>query len=248
MKILIDDGKVILPEYLQQRLGLPKQQQDVYLFVAAHTNAFAEQILEHYHPDSPTPESIDAAKKHCKKIRAACKTVHLAKQYGASKGKIFHTLREAGFPMEFEDVAQLCDDWDRLFGGTKKFHNKLLSEWKARGGWFYNLLRRPLATDDGKKKDLVNTYCQSTGHDLLLKYLCHVEMLRTEYDVEMYPWIVDYHDESIWEAPEQEVERAQWVLEQALVNLNKELEQFLIVPIKGSVEIADTLADIKVEE
>ena len=105
-----------------------------------------------------------------------------------------------------------------------------------------------MASDQEKVRDLVNTFCQSSGHDILLKLLCHIDMLRAENSVEMYPWIVDFHDETIWEVPEYQVDQARLVFETALANLNEELKPFLIIPIKGDVEVVDNLAQIKVEE
>jgi DNA polymerase I-like protein with 3'-5' exonuclease and polymerase domains len=219
---------------------------DVYLFVAAHIGVFKDKIYQYYDPYNPTPEGIANAKKHCKTERSLTKTVHLAKQYGAGAPKLFHTFREAGQPLEFDEVREICSDWDKLFNGTKQFAKKLEQEWHS-SGYIQNLLFRPLAVDGEKLKDLVNRFCQSSGHDLLLKFLCHVNQLRRELDVPMVPWILDFHDETIWEVPEAAVSEAAGVLREALARLNAELAGFIDIPITGGVEIVDTLAEIKCE-
>jgi DNA polymerase I-like protein with 3'-5' exonuclease and polymerase domains len=217
---------------------------DVYLFVAAHIGAFKDKILQYYDPYEPTAEGIADAKKYCKAERQLTKTVHLAKQYGAGAPKLFHTFREAGHPLEFEEVREICADWDKLFIGTKQFAKKLEQEWYSRG-YIQNLLYRPLAVDADKTKDLVNRFCQSSGHDLLLKFLCHVDVLRTMMATPMKPWILDFHDETIWEVPEERAQEAADVLQMALGQLNKELADFIDIPIKGDVEIVETLAGVK---
>lgn len=222
-----------------------KDTQDVYLFNGAHIQVFADKIRSYYDPENPTKETLAAAKKYCKAERSANKTVHLAKQYGAGPYKIYHVLRESGFPLDIEIVKQVCDEWDQLYAGTKKFEVKLETEWKSRGGWFYNLLLRPICVAEDKLKDAVNRYCQSSGHDILLKFLCYLERFRQERSITMYPWIVDYHDETIWEVPNDQVEAAKQAFEDALVALNKELSVVLTVPVKGSVEVAQSLAEIK---
>jgi DNA polymerase I-like protein with 3'-5' exonuclease and polymerase domains len=219
---------------------------DVYLFVAAHIGAFKDKISQYYDPYNPTAEGIANAKKHCKTERSLTKTVHLAKQYGAGAPKLFHTFREAGQPLEFDEVREICADWDQLFNGTKQFAKKLEHEWFGRG-YIQNLLFRPLAVDSDKTKDLVNRFCQSSGHDLLLKFLCHVDQLRTELAVPMVPWILDFHDETIWEVPEAAVAEAAGVLREALARLNNELAGFIDIPIKGDCEIIDNLAAVKCE-
>jgi DNA polymerase I-like protein with 3'-5' exonuclease and polymerase domains len=232
---------------LLQLYGPEAKPNDVYLFIAAHIAAFSEKVKLYYNPYHPTQDGIALAKKHCKAERQLTKTVHLAKQYGAGAPKLFHTFREAGHPMEFEEVRQICTDWEELFSGTKKFARKLEQEWHQRGGYIYDLLWRPITVDADKTKDLVNRYCQSSGHDLLLKFLCHVDMIRQERAVPMAPWILDFHDETIWEVPEEHAEAAADVLRAALVAMNEELTDFLDIAIKGDVEIADNLSDIKCE-
>lgn len=232
---------------LMKLYGPDAKPNDVYLYNAAHFSAFAEQVRQWYDPDNPTEESISLAKKHCKKIRGVSKTVHLAKQYGASAGRIFYTLRDAGFPMPFEDVEQICEEWNSLYRGTKQFETKLKREWFARKGWFYNLCVRPLSACSQKEKDLVNTFCQSSGHDILLKYLNIIQHLREERKVEMYPWILDQHDETVWEVPDHSIVAAEQIFKDALTMLNEELSCILIVPVKGDTMVCDTWADIKCE-
>lgn len=233
---------------LMRLYGPDQAPNDVYLYNAAHISAFKDKIRSYYDPYNPTKESIASAKKECKKERAANKVVHLAKQYGAGANRIWHILRENKVFLDIKDVYKICEEWDELYAGTKKFEQKLKYEVSENNGIFYNLLQRPLAVHEDKLRDVLNTYCQSSGHDILMKYLCLIDLLREERSVTMKPWILDFHDEVMFEAPDDHVESAVKILQDALQILNEELAAIpLVVPLTGDVEVVDTLAQIKCE-
>ena len=156
---------------LMKLYGKNAKPNDVYLYNAAHMKVFADKILKVYDPHNPTPESIAAAKKEFKALRGISKTIHLAKQYGAGVGKIYYTLVEQGFKITWEETKSLCDDWNKLYQGTEAFGEQLEREWHDKGGYIHNITHRPLTVDRDKLKDLVNRYCQSSGHDILLLFL-----------------------------------------------------------------------------
>ena len=230
---------------LMKLYGPEAKPNDVYLYVAAHIGIFSDTVREYYDPDNPTPEGIGLAKKNCKQIRSTCKTVHLAKQYGAGVGRIKYTLAEQGIELSWEDAKAVCEDWDELFKGTKEFEEQMNKEWESNGGYVYNLVHRPIAVDSEKRKDLVNRYCQSSGHDFLLVYLAYIQELRKERSVEMYPWISDFHDETMWEVPVNQIDEAKQILLDSLVKLNEFLG--LTVPVDGDTMIVETLMEVKCE-
>lgn len=219
---------------------------DVYLYNAAHFPMFAEEVRRYYDPERPTPESIALAKKACKRTRNINKTVHLAKQYFAGTKKIYSTLLEEEVDTTYEETEGVCQSWDQLYTGVKRFNDQLLAEWEFNGGWIYNGVFRPIAVHESRVKDLVNSFCQSSGHDVLLLLLEAIERRRLKSRLKMYPWIVDFHDETIWEVPTADAEGAAELLTLALADVNAELQPE--IPIKGSPTICDNLAEIKVED
>ena len=216
---------------------------DIYLFVGSHIPAFRDHIRRWYDPDNPTAGGIKLAKKHAKRERGICKTVHLAKQYGAGARKIWSTLVEAGEDVSLEEIMLVSQAWNDLFVGIKDFERQLLAEWEHNKGWIHNGVNRPIAIDESLTKDIVNRYCQSTGHDILLWHLWEIEQRRG--DCKMYPWIVDFHDETMWEVTDADIPQAISVIERALARVNKALAWD--IPISGSCETGSTLADFKVE-
>jgi DNA polymerase I-like protein with 3'-5' exonuclease and polymerase domains len=219
---------------------------DIYLFTAAQIPGLGDNILKYYDPDNPTEESIALAKKHCKPDRAVAKVVVLASNYNAGPSKIHETLTLSGHDISMDEVERIHENYWELYKGIAQFATTLKQEWRRNKGYILNGLGRPLTVAEHLTKDLVNRYVQSTGHDLLMLYIAKIQKLRVERGVEMYPWIVDYHDETMWEVPVKAVEKAVLVFKDALKWLND--NRITAIPVKGDVLVADNLAQIKIEE
>ena len=239
----ISGDKVEIPADEQQRLGLAPISQDIYLFVAAKIPALGAEIREYYDPDNPTPEGIALAKKHCKQARSIAKVVVLAANYNAGPLKIQETLRFGGIDLPLSQVKEIHRAYWRLFYGVKRFEERLADMWSARKGWIPSVLGTPICVDSEYVKDIVNRFCQTSGHEILQLWIYHIDRLRTERGVEMHPWIVDLHDETIWEAPEAQAAAAAEVIRDALAATNAELG--MGIPIKGPAMIIDNLAQVK---
>lgn len=222
---------------------------DVYLFVGGQLpgSIGADIALAGYDYLHPTPEGIAAAKKQCKGQRAIAKTVVLASAYGAGVGKIHRTLRLSGIDISETEVFDIHRTYWEIFSGVKKYGRRLESEWRARGGWVLNGIGRPIGVAEDYKKDIVNRVIQSTGHDILVKY---IRILATELGERRIPWhpiVIDFHDESLLEVEEKYAEEVRVVMQDVVYEkLNQELGG--IIPLKGSAVIAKNLADVKLED
>jgi hypothetical protein len=249
---------IVLTEYskdptLMSLYGPNAKPNDVYLFNAAHMSMWSNKVRTIYDPSNPTPETIAAAKKEFKTIRSISKTVHLAKQYGAGSFKIYQTLlennvvdEESGQPLTREAVDRISEDWHALYAGIASFEQKLVAEWEFNRGWFYDGLYMPTLLHESRLKDIVNTFCQRTGHNILLFMLSYINDERKSRRIPMYPWIVDYHDETVWEVEESYAEAALQLLKDAYTYINDLLQP--TIPIKGGFTVCDTLASIKCED
>jgi hypothetical protein len=233
-------------DVLWKLYGPTAKPNDIYLFIGANSTLYSKKFRRYYDPDNPTAEGIAKCKKHFKHERNICKKIQLMKMYGAGVKNIHMTLNEEGIEIDLADVIKFDRDWKRLFAGIKKFDRELSGVWEHNGGWFKNGVGRPMALDGGMLKDLVNRYCQSTGHDVLLHTLGIINELRTTRGVEMYPWIVDYHDEWIFECKEQDVDKVVQIYADAVAEVNKVLGWQ--VQVKAEPQVAYTLADIKCED
>lgn len=238
----------ILAEFSQDKTllslyGPNAKPNDVYLLVASKIDALGREIRKHYDPENPTPESIAAAKKYCKADRGVAKTVHLAATYLAGPQKIHETLTLAGVEITLREVKAIHKQYWELFGGVKAFQEKLTNIWEGNSGWVPSALGLPICVPAALLKDINNRFCQSSGHQFLQTFIYYVDKLRTDRAVEMYPWIVDLHDETIWSVKEGHEDTAAKIFTDALAEANKELE--FGIRIKGEPIICSTLADIK---
>jgi DNA polymerase I-like protein with 3'-5' exonuclease and polymerase domains len=218
---------------------------DVYLWLAAKIPELAKEVCKYYDPDAPTPMGIAAAKKHCKRDRAIAKKAKLSWDYGAGAPKLHAELQFDGIEITLGSVRKIHATLGKLFAGIKAFEQRLLSLWEANGGWIPNISGRPLAIPERLKKDIVNRIIQSSAHDVLQVYLYYVDKLRTERGVPMVPWIVDFHDQTIFEVPEERAAEAAAILTDAVALVNQEFGFY--VPMSGEAQIVNNLADIKTE-
>lgn len=222
---------------------------DVYLFVGSQFPGEIGRKIRAagYDPDNPTPDGIKNAKKQCKNERSIAKVVVLASSYGAGANKIHRTLRLSGVNISEEAVQEIHRSYWEIFSGVRKYGRRLESEWRSRGGWVLNGVGRPVGVAEEYKKDIVNRVVQSTGHDILVKY---IRILSTTLDERNIPWqpiVIDFHDESLIEVPEIHGDTVKQLMEEHVyARLNTELGG--LIPLRGSAVIARNLADVKLED
>jgi DNA polymerase I-like protein with 3'-5' exonuclease and polymerase domains len=233
---------------------------DVYLHVGAHTDKWGPAIRKYFDPADPTPESIAAAKKHCYAERKAVKPVYLGWSYGLG-ARTMNTNTQ----IPIEECKVILENINKAFPGTVQFAEALREVWCQNGGWakvewqeledgrvkpvtvdgrpgwILNGRNRPLAVAPEKRKDLVNRFVQSTGHDVMLQLLVFINKLRLAELPEMRPYHVDLHDATIWAVPEEKVGQAKQIYETAYQQLNDVLGW--TVQIKGDIEVGQSLAD-----
>lgn len=219
---------------------------DVYLYNAALMGELGNNIRKYYDPHNPTPESIKAAKFNCKLDRAISKKFTLSANYGAGAKKLHADLQLAGINISLSDCYKYHREFWRLYSQIKEFGEYLNSEHRKNDGYIINGYGRPLPVDNHKTKDLVNRFVQSTGHDMLMVFIRMLRGQLTSHQVSWMPWIIDYHDETMIEVPEDHVDSAI----ESFAAAREELNAFLNWDIKmtGDIEVANNLAEIKCED
>lgn len=254
-KLVVNDFDAVEPKVQTQfsrdavmwKLYGPKaKQNDIYIFNWAHMNGLKQKLVGLYDPNNPTHESIAKVKKQHKKLRGMVKTFTLAAGYGAGPKKLRLTLATRGFEVPLPEVFQMHRDYWQLYGGLKRYGKQLEQQWQRNGGYIINGAGRPIAVVGYKLKDVLNRFVQSTAHDILVRYLWHIQNLRVERGVEMRPVLVDFHDETMWEAPEAEAPKVAAIMVDALKLLNDELGWD--IKQTGEPEIVDNLAEVKCED
>lgn len=244
------------PGYLE--LFASGQLHDVYLWMAQRMFPDAG-IAEVYAPGGKTSkESIAAAKRQFKTLRELVKRIHLAVGYGAGAEKIYTQIRISGEMPEITlpDVVEKRRDYWRILAGIKDWERQLKEERAANGGWIYDGLGLPTAIAEVKLKDIVNTFCQKTGHGALLRFVYYIDKFRRERGVPMRPFLADMHDATNWAYLLGHEADAKAVFDDAMAALNQELTPpppppgVIIppfVPLTGSTEYGMSLWDFKKE-
>lgn len=225
----------------------PSRQNDPYLFLGAQIKGkLGEQIRSTgYDPFHPTNYTIARAKKEVKGIRQICKAVFLGCSYGAGPRKLHKILEEQGIYLSLDEVVVIYNTYWDTFSEVRNFESKLRREY-LRNGYILNGLGRPLAICEDFSKDLLNRFIQSTGHDILLKYIRILTTNLTRANIEWYPILLDLHDATTVEVEEGNVERAKQIFLDSLDELNGELGGDL--KFTGIPTIGFTLSEVKEPE
>lgn len=232
---------------LMELYGPGADPHDSYLYNAAEMYKASgveifREIAAQYAPD---PELVRTLKKKFKNVRGIAKKTTLSKNYGIGAEKLYKDLLLQGADVTREDVVDIHRAYDEVYSGVSTWGEQLREEWRVNGGWIYSGLGRPLGVSERKVKDLVNQCCQATGHDIHMKYVYYLTQLLE--DIEWYPIVIDFHDESIIEVPEEHAEEILDIMENDVYNiLNEEIGG--IIPLSGGGMIAESFSPIKLED
>lgn len=240
--------QVVLAELSQdktllQLYGPGAAENDVYLFVGSQLPILGDEIrAAGYDPACPTPEGIYRGKKEAKRARSITKTVVLASSYGAGPPKIQKTLSLQGINLSLGEVKKIHAAYWELYSGVRDYQQTLEAE-LADTGVVLNGVGRPLGVDPSRKKDVLNSVVQSTGHDLLVMYTQAVlSRLRQEGVVHYYS-VLDWHDEVVLEVPEESAAYVAQVLEEEVHVLNQKLGAS--VPLRGTATVSSNFSEFK---
>jgi DNA polymerase I-like protein with 3'-5' exonuclease and polymerase domains len=226
--------------------GPGRPNQDIYLYTGAGIAAIQKNILKSgYDPQNPTDEAIAKAKKEAKKERGISKVLVLSSGYGAGPHKIWKTLKAQKVDVSLQEVKQMHQDYWNLYKGIKDFEADVEREWYQNKGWVLNGLGRPIGIFHQKKKDLVNRVIQSTGHDCLMIVIVFLKEELDKEGIEWMPWIIDLHDELMFQVNLKDKEKAMACVDRAVKRLNLFLGGE--IPLKMEPGAFTNLADIKVE-
>lgn len=218
---------------------------EVYLYVVCKLLDPDGKISKTYNIDNPTTESVAEAKKLFKTERTMGKVFQLMSTYKAGAPKIHRQLVLSGVDITREEVVEVRKKYwgPDLFAGIVDYEESLLAEVDQRDGWFFNGMGRPFAVTEKKRKDVVNTHTQSTGHDLTDLMILETEKNFRANNINAVPVIPDYHDETIWMVPSAEAEDAANCMSAAIDAVN-EMVKFSI-PLKGGPEVTDNFTQFK---
>ena len=228
--------------------GPAAKKNDIYLFYGSMMAGIGPRLTSlGYDPYNPSVEAMDATKKAFKKERGIAKLLILSDNYGSGVKKKQKILSLNGVDMSLHEVEEMHNSLMEAKEGVLNYVDWLRGEWRANGGWVENGYGRPICVDEKYLKDTLNRVVQSSGHDILQLYSRIAAQLLNEAKLDWIPVVMDWHDESIIEVPDEQVETAKKIME---IDAYAELNRILggTCPLKGSAAVAKNLAGIKLEE
>lgn len=212
---------------------------DIYLLAGMKFPGIGDKIKPFYDADNPDPVKIAKLKSELKSIRSdLIKPAYLGWMYGLGAGTM-----SANLGITYGQAKGILRGLETQFIGKVKMQYNLEVEWARNGGYIINGRGRPVCVDKAYKKDLVNRYVQSTGVDLLNRILYHMTVYREDNNIEVIPYIPNFHDETVWQVrddPEQ-IEKARAMFRYGINQLNEELD-WSVVFKWGGINLGDDLS------
>jgi hypothetical protein len=128
----------------------------------------------------------------------------------------------------------------------KEFSRELQRELRKNGGFILNGFGRPLAVHSDYEQDCLSRYCQSTGHDALIKYATILSRLLDGAEIPWRPVIFDFHDAVTVAVPEEFEKQVVGIFNEAMRQLNQELQG--TITLRGTAVVGRNLAEVKEPE
>jgi hypothetical protein len=222
----------------------------IYLYLASKSPIHGSKIREIYNPYDPQYAAVEEAKKlrtepneagESLVIRQLYKTTVLACNYGGGPSRLRSKMQENDITMSEEQCYELVQLHRKTFTGLRKFQRKLEKEWNTNGGYIITGRGRPQVVPKDKVKDFLAFFCQSTGHDYLMRLLWHINCYRKDHNLGKFvtPFIPDFHDATYFQVKKDYVEQAKEMIKYGYDRLNDELD--LTVELKGGIKVGQDL-------
>ena len=251
MRFRINHGdKVELSTDIKELLELKAVANDVYLYDAAlmardyNIKLFQPILDAGYIPENPNKDIISKIKKEHKKLRSISKVASLGRGYGMGWAKFKQNMALQGIKMSEREARAVIDGLDKVYSGIGKYNKYLENELADNNGYVLNGIGRPVCCADDFKKDIVNRVVQSTGHDILMLWMTIYSKMLDEAGIKWDGIVLDFHDQSIIEVNEEDVEKVEHILGKLSVDeLNKQLEGVIKLTVDGGK--INTMADAK---
>lgn len=214
----------------------------IYLYLGANSPNHGHLFRSVYDPDNPTIESVKEAKKLYADERQRYKVCVLALAYEGTELALDRMFKKFGIETTLKERVQLVKLFKETFHGLPEFRDRLQAEWHANNGWILTGAGRPLGVPKDKVKDIIAYFCQSTGHDFVLRWLYHMQQVRLERGLSgVRPFLPDFHDATYWVCPDNDkyIQMTKDMIYEAYDRLNEELD--LSVEFKGECKVGYSL-------
>lgn len=159
----------------------------------------------------------DTTKKTCKKeARKSAKIIHLGKQYGAGKKKVFQIALKQDRTMKWALASKLCDAFERRYQGTVAYWEREQARVEACGYSETRIMgRRRYYPRVPERTDTSNYPVQGTAADIKNIAMIELDRALTKH-VPGASLIIDLHDALYVDAPKRRAGEVQRILEDTM--------------------------------
>lgn len=226
-------------------LYLSEKPHDIYLYWAQwiHPNLSLRAEIHEAYKKHYADGTLENMKKQYKQARSFIKVPTLAFSYGMGANKLMFDWNIKGYNTTYDEAKAVYTAYWNKLAVYKAWGDTLKTE-AERKGWIVNGLGFPFAIPSFRIKDAPNTFVQSTGHGVLLKYNKHLIRRIKEAGIKSHtPVIQDLHDERISQIGEDDAERGLEIYSKAMDDVNNELNPD--IAFTGTPTLARNLWEIK---
>lgn len=167
-------------------------------------------------------------------------------QFGAGVDRVMQALEEQDIFLPFEQVERIHAAYWDAFKRLKQYSYELQRQCRRNGGWILNGLGRPMCVPENLKHDTLSRVIQSTGHDILVRYIRILTKGLLHRGIPFKPWVIDWHDATAVEVPEEYLDATIATYMDSLAELNSQIGG--TIQLKGTPSYGTTMADIKEPE
>jgi DNA polymerase I-like protein with 3'-5' exonuclease and polymerase domains len=214
---------------------------DIYLDFGLDAFPDNLELKQAYNPLMPK-HLLGPVKKQFSELRDLCKILHLAVGYTGTAYTVAKNMRKKGHQITDAQTKQLVNRYWAKFEKIADFDFKLRKIY-SRQGHVRNLFGRILQVPENYRKDTMNRFIQSGGHDVLVEWVMGINARRLPG---MYPILPDIHDSTSWAVNEGDFEKAKAIYEDSLREINSRLN--LPVTIRAEIKPFRTFAGLKGNE
>lgn len=209
----------------------------IYLYLGAHSEEHGHLFRSVYDPLNSTAESVEEAKKLFADERQRYKVCVLALAYEGTEYALDRMFKKYKTYVPWSRLSGLVQLFKRTFYELPKFKSQLLAEWEQRGGYILTGRGRPLGVPRDKVDDIIAYFCQSTGHDYMLRIKYYINQYRKQHNAPFKPYMPDFHDALYLKCLDNkaDIEETKAAIAYGFKKFNEDFD--LTVELKGSPKV-----------
>jgi DNA polymerase I-like protein with 3'-5' exonuclease and polymerase domains len=215
---------------------------DIYLDLALSLFPNDKELQDGYNPNIPITAEV---KKRFERQRKIAKIIQLAVQYTGTGHTVSKNLSKAGEPTTIEQADYYVVAYWKKFEAVALFNRRLHALY-AKKGFVKNIIGRIIHVPSPEYKDLPNRLIQSSGHDVLVRWVLAIYEHCLIRNIDIKPVLLDCHDSTSNQCPIEQSKDLVAIYQETLQQVQSQIG--LSVKLKCEIKTFKTLAGLKTDE